>query len=77
MSKEVTVFITQICPHCRSVKDYLSSKGVQYTEKDIETDQVARLELMQKGIMAVPVIKIEEELIIGFDKGRIDELLGL
>lgn len=32
---------------------------------------------MQKGIMAVPVVKIEDELIVGFDKGRIDELLGL
>jgi glutaredoxin 3 len=43
----------------------------------VGTDQAARLELMNRGIMAVPVIKIGEELVVGFDKGRIDELLGL
>ena len=77
MSKEVTVFTSQLCSYCYVAKDYLSSKGVQYIEKDVETDQEARQELMQKGITAVPVIKIEEELIVGFDKYRIDELLGL
>ena len=77
MSKEVTVFTSQLCSYCYVAKDYLSSKGVQYIEKDVETDQEARQELMQKGITAVPVIKIEEELIVGFDKDRIDELLGL
>lgn len=77
MSKEVTVFTTKICSHCHVAKDYLSSKGVQYTEKDIGTDQEARLELTQKGITVVPVIKIGKEFIIGFDKYRIDELLGL
>lgn len=77
MSNQVIVFTAQTWPHCYTVKDYLLSKGVQYTEKDVGTDQAARQELMQKDIMAVPVIKIGEELIVGFDKGRIDELLGL
>ncbi|MCK9267774.1 MAG: glutaredoxin family protein [Alkaliphilus sp.] len=77
MSKEVIVFTSKLCSYCHVAKDYLSSKGVQYIEKDVETDQEARLELIQKGITAVPVIKIEGELIVGFDKGRIDELLGL
>lgn len=77
MSKEVTVFVTQTCPHCFTAKDYLTEKSVEFTEKDIQEDQAARLELMQQGIMAVPVIKIEEEYIVGFDRGRVDELLGL
>ncbi len=77
MSKEVTVFSTQICSHCHTVKDYLTSKGVQYTEKKVDTDEAARSELTQKGITAVPVVKIGEELIIGFDKERIDKLLNL
>ncbi len=77
MSKEVTVFSSQTWPHCYSVKDYLLSRGIKYTERDVGTDQAARQELIDKGITTVPAIKIEEELIIGFDKGRIDELLGL
>lgn len=76
MSKQVTIYVTPTCPHCHTAKNYLLSKGVDLVEKDIQTDQVARLELMQKGIMAVPVIKIGEELIVGFDRGRVDQLLG-
>ena len=75
MSKEVTVFTSKMCSYCYVAKDYLSSKGIQYIEKDIGVDQEAREELIQKGITAVPVIKIDEELVVGFDKDRIDELL--
>lgn len=57
------------------MKEYLSEKGVEYTEKNIQTDASARKELMQKGIMAVPVVQIGEEVIVGFDKDRIDDLL--
>jgi len=77
MSKEIIIFTTRTWPHCHAIKDYLLSKGVQYTEKDVGTDQTARLELLNRGIAAVPVVKIGEELVVGFDKDRIDELLGL
>ena len=77
MSKTVTVYTSQLCSYCYVVKDYLSSKGVQYIERDVGTDQEAGLELMEKGVTAVPVIKIGEEWVIGFDRDRIDELLKL
>lgn len=57
------------------MKEYLSEKGVAYQEKNIQTDVSARKELMKKGIMAVPVVQIGEEVIVGFDKEKIDELL--
>jgi len=50
---------------------------VVFEERNVQKDPEARKELMAKGIMAVPVIQIEEELITGFDKDRVDELLGL
>ena len=57
------------------MKEYLSQKGVEYEEVDLSNDTAARKELMQKGIMAVPVVKIEEEYVVGFDKEKFDRML--
>lgn len=76
MSKEVIVFTSNTWPHCHTVKEYLSEKGVQYEEKNIQTDAAARKELMKKGIMAVPVVQIGEEVVVGFDKDKLDDLLA-
>ena len=71
----VKVFTTKTWPHCVTVKEYLSQKGVEYEEVDLSNDTAARKELMQKGIMAVPVVKIEEECVVGFDKEKFDRML--
>lgn len=57
------------------MKEYLSQKGVKFEEVDLSSDKDARKELMQKGIMAVPVVKIDEEYIVGFDKEKFDRML--
>jgi glutaredoxin 3 len=44
-------------------------------EKDVQQDVEARKELMKRGIMAVPVIAVGDEYIVGFDKSRIEELI--
>ncbi|MCA0385093.1 MAG: glutaredoxin family protein [Firmicutes bacterium] len=77
MSKNVVVFSSNTCGYCTMAKDYLSSKGIPYTEKNVSTDIEARKELMSKGFMGVPVIYVEDEVIQGFDKARLDSLLGL
>lgn len=48
---------------------------MEYTEKNVSTDVQARKELMAQGFMGVPVIFVDEEIIQGFDKKRLDELL--
>lgn len=58
------------------MKEFLSQKGVEFTERNIQTDPEARKELMKKGIMAVPVVEIDGETIVGFDRDKIEELLG-
>ena len=58
-------------------KDYLNEKGVSFTEKNVSSDVEARKELMAKGFMGVPVIYVDDEVIQGFDKARLDTLLGL
>jgi len=48
---------------------------VEFVEKNVQSDVSARKELMSAGIMAVPVIKIGDEMIVGVDKAKIDSLL--
>lgn len=74
MSK-VTVYTSSTCPHCVTVKDYLKEKGVDYTERNVQTDTEARKELIKKGYMGVPVVVVGEEEIQGFDKAKLEELL--
>ena len=77
MAKKVVIYTSNTWPHCHTAKDYLAENEVEFTERNVQKDPEARKELMAKGIMAVPVIQIEDELITGFDKERVDELLGL
>jgi len=77
MSKNVTIFSSNTCGYCTMAKDYLTQKGISFTEKNVSTDIEARKELMSKGFMGVPVIYVDGEVVQGFDKARLDALLGL
>ncbi|MBM7561851.1 glutaredoxin family protein [Fusibacter tunisiensis] len=77
MSKNVVVFSSNTCGYCTMAKEYLNEKGVSFTEKNVSTDIEARKELMSKGFMGVPVIYVDDEVIQGFDKAKLDSLLGL
>ncbi len=57
--------------------EFLSQKGVAYTSKDISSDQEARKELIALGSRATPTIKVDDEVIIGFDRGKLSSLLGI
>ncbi len=70
--KNVVVYSSSTCPYCTSVKEYLEEKGVDYLEKNVQQDKEARKELMAMGHMGVPVVLIEDEEIVGFDKNKID-----
>lgn len=74
---EVVVYSTNTCPHCVDAKQFLSSKNVPFTEKNVSVDAEARKELMARGHAGVPVIVIDGEEIVGFNKPKIEELLNL
>jgi glutaredoxin-like YruB-family protein len=74
--KNVVVYTSSTCPYCTMVKNHLKEKGVDYVEKNVSTDNQARKELMSMGHMGVPVVLIDGEEVVGFDKDRIDALLG-
>jgi len=77
MSKKVVVFSSNTCGYCTMAKEYLTEKGVAYEERNVSNDIEARKELMSKGFMGVPVIYVEDEVIQGFNKAKLDELLEL
>lgn len=59
-------------------KDWLKEKEIEYTEFDLSLDAVKRDEVVKKtGQMGVPVIEIDGEIVIGFDRKRIEQLLGI
>ena len=72
----VTVYTSNTCPYCISAKDYLNGKGISFTEKNVQTDKDARKELMAMGHMGVPVLVIDGEEVVGFDREKIDALLA-
>ena len=75
---QVIIYSTTWCAFCKTEKQYLDRLGVSYIEKDIEADKEAYNELMAKNggtFQGVPVTDIAGELVLGFDRARIDSLL--
>ena len=73
----ITVYTTPTCAFCSAVKKYLHEKGVEYQEKDLTQDEAATKWVMDNtGQLAVPVTDIGGEVIIGFDKPKLDKALS-
>ena len=73
--KIVIVYSTNTWPWCFRAKEYLSSKGVTFQDYDVGHDREKAKEMIQKsGQMGVPVIMIGDEVIVGFNQAKIDEL---
>jgi len=74
----VKVFSTKVCPHCVTLKEFLKQYNVEYEEIDVGEDEEGRKEMIEKsGQMGVPVLEINGQIVVGFDKVRILELLGI
>lgn len=74
----VLVFTTPTCPWCTRVKSYLAQRRVPFREVDVGRDSSAARDLVRRtGQMGVPVVEIDGRPIVGFDKPKIDRLLGL
>ena len=73
---EVTVYSTPTCPWCSRAKEFLQQHGVRFRDIDVSTDQVAANEMVRKsGQQGVPVITVDNEVIVGFDRPRLERLL--
>ena len=76
--KKITIYSTPTCSHCDIAKDWLKENGFKYREVDISKDEQAKNLIKEKtGMMAVPVIQIDEDFILGFNKPQIHGILGI
>jgi len=76
--KKVTVYTTPTCSWCTTVKRHLQENGIQYREVNVAADQKAAEEMVRKsGQSGVPQTEINGQIIVGFDKTRINSLLGI
>jgi glutaredoxin-like YruB-family protein len=76
--KRVVVYTTPTCPHCTSVKQHLKVNGIRFRDVDVSRDQNAAEQMTRKsGQRGVPQIDIDGQIIVGFNKPKINELLGI
>ena len=74
----VTIYTSPTCGSCQMIEEYLRSRGVEFETIDVARDQKALKALVEKtGKMLTPVIEIGDEVIVGFNKPEIDQILNL
>lgn len=74
---DVLIYTTPTCGYCRQAKEYLKTRNVPFAEKNVAADGLAAQEMVQRtGQRGVPVLVINGQTIIGFDRGRIDAALA-
>jgi len=74
----VIVFSTPTCTFCRQAKSYLRQQGVRFRDVDVSRDAAAARDMQRRsGQQGVPVIDIGGKIVVGFDRPKVDKLLGL
>lgn len=76
--KNITIYSTPTCHFCHAAKEFFKEHNVEYTNKDVTTDKALADEMIAKsGQMGVPVIFIDNEMVVGFDEARIKKILNI
>ncbi len=74
----VTIYSTPTCVYCKMAKEFFKENKVDYKEFNVATDANAREEMVKKsGQLGVPVVDVDGQIIVGFNKEKLSELLGL
>ncbi len=77
-TKQVKVYSTPTCPYCKMAKRFLDANNIPYQDLNVAADKAAREEMISKsGAMAVPVIEIDGETLVGFDEAWLKQKLEL
>lgn len=75
---KVEIYTTPACAYCNMAKEYFRKKEVDYVEYDVFRDVAKRQDMMERTHQfGVPVIVIDGKVIIGFDRSKINQLLGI
>lgn len=72
----IKIYSTPTCPYCHLAKEFFEERKIEYKEFNVAEDKEAREEMIEKsGQLGVPVIDIDGEIVIGFDRVRLEKLL--
>ncbi len=75
--KKVVIYSTPTCPWCQRAKEYFSQKDIPYLEYNVAENKEAASEMINRsGQMSVPVISIDDEVVVGFNQSKLDSLLA-
>ena len=78
MQKTVTIYSTPVCHFCHMAKEYFADNNIEFTEFNVAQDQDKRQEMIDMtGQMGVPVIRIDNDVVVGFDESKVKELLAI
>jgi glutaredoxin 3 len=73
----IAVYTTPTCGFCQQVKAYLHQRGVPFTEYDVSRDPQAAAEMVRlSGQRGVPVVLVDGQVVVGFNRPLIDQLLA-
>ena len=74
-SPRITLYSTSRCAHCRQLKQWLQQHRITFREMDIQRNPRALREFQQHGGRGVPLLRIGDQVVRGFDSKRITKLL--
>lgn len=75
---KVTIYSTPTCVYCKMAKEFFAKNGVAYEEHNVASDMKAREDMVEKSNqLGVPVIEVDDNIIIGFDQRTLEQVLGL
>jgi len=78
MHLKVNLYSTPSCGYCTAAKRYFKQLGIPFREYDVSKDRKAADKMVRKtGQMGVPVIEIGNKIVVGFDKNKINNYLGI
>jgi glutaredoxin-like YruB-family protein len=77
VDKKVVIYSTPDCPICKRAKAYLTKKGIGYKDIDVSANEETAHEMIHRsGQMGTPVIFVGEQMMVGFNQKKMDEMLA-
>jgi glutaredoxin-like YruB-family protein len=74
----VKIYTTPTCAYCKMTKEFLKEHNIEFDEIDVSSNKEAAKEMVEKsGQMGVPVIDVDGQIIVGFDKEALKKALNL
>jgi len=78
MAKKVLIYTTNTCPYCQMTKEFFKENKIEFKEINVSNDQKAAKEMIDKsGQLGVPVVEIDGQIIIGFNKQALKKALDI